>query len=667
MTDQRIIDLLNEKVPELLQESFKKIERVVCSGGGAKGVVYPGSYKAMVDTGVFKNVKELSGASAGSITAALMAFGMSPDELRELLLKTHFPDLLGERIGQIFGENEKGVAFLTKDGNPLLDYIRTNIVNTVRARLSAKVECPESLAGIYQKLADEAYPKITFHDLELLTNAFPDDFKQLVIPAVKFPNGEIQIFNSRLTPDVEVALASRASSSIPVILKPVKIVINGEEHTFVDGGVIDNLPTDFFDVDENGEFIKNTKPNQTLVFAFGEGLENEDNQIFQALYGRHWDQVFTEELLETVFEETDSRTMEKIDRQGSDTPENREIMFRFALEEILNEKEEDQKLVKAFTQIILEARKKSQEELEQAQPNIEVNNRPFAELASLVHKQIKGILYEADLFEKLKRNVLIEVLGDFSAPYKNTEKKELGFQKLHAEYALRTVELRVGEIKTTHFKAATKIARVMDSLGYLDTINHITSHELHDENFDAKQFYVELVDNFEKIYEAVLLAAGTKPEKDPLTQNIQALKTALSANNKPVNQRQIYQLIKDYVERNLDSAEAFALSRALEFKNKSLTADDLFKETYEEGFKRSGISVSNITGEQIFSAKTLHKRLKNQNMFTLYVEQKRQEEPTRTDLVYASLSKLENFKPPQEREVINDDDDDSDNDLIVRI
>ena len=118
----------------------KSIERIVCSGGGAKGVVYPGSYKAMVDTGVYEGAKELSGASAGAITAALMAVGMENHSVRSQLLTTNFKDLMGSvvkevgpGISSVFGKT------ITQTGALLLEFIERNINTSVKSGLSATV------------------------------------------------------------------------------------------------------------------------------------------------------------------------------------------------------------------------------------------------------------------------------------------------------------------------------------------------------------------------------------------------------------------------------------------------------------------------------------------------------------------------------------------------
>jgi NTE family protein len=197
----------------------------------------------------------------------------------------------------------------------------------------------------------------------------------------------------------------------------------------------------------------------------------------------------------------------------------------------------------------------------------------------------------------------------------------------------------------------------MDSLGYLDTVNYITNHELHDPNvFNEKKFYIDLVDKFKHIYEATLLGAGKDPEKNMLLREMVILETKLRYSRKSISEaeisKQVYQLIKDKVEIRLDSMEAFALSRAVEFRNKTITAEQLFKETYEEGFKRGSIfSVSKISGESIFRSSTLHESLKNKNMFELYANQRKHQGQTRTDKVFSALSKMTEFTSESESKI----------------
>ena len=60
----------------------------VFQGGGCKAIAYIGAYKKAYQRGVF--FSELAGTSAGSIIAALIAAGATPNYLEEIVLKLDF-------------------------------------------------------------------------------------------------------------------------------------------------------------------------------------------------------------------------------------------------------------------------------------------------------------------------------------------------------------------------------------------------------------------------------------------------------------------------------------------------------------------------------------------------------------------------------------------------
>lgn len=129
----------------------------------------------------------------------------------------------------------------------------------------------------------EENQKILFKDLSILKALDPIRFKDLIVTAVNKKSGELEIFSPSTTPDVEIALACRASASIPLVFKPVKI--NGKE--YVDGGYKDNIPMKHFK--EDGPEIHkvqgriNRKKSKTLAFAFGS--DSMDSPINRAIYG----------------------------------------------------------------------------------------------------------------------------------------------------------------------------------------------------------------------------------------------------------------------------------------------------------------------------------------------------------------------------------------------
>lgn len=646
--------------------SPKSIERIVCSGGGAKGVVYPGAYKALEETGIIKHVKHIAGSSAGAINAALMAVGMPTMLARQYLLNTNLKDLIGKKIGHLFLKNTPGISFITRDGEPLESFIRFHILNTVKSFLDTDPEVQlhlghdDDLKMLFDRLHGDK-PIFTFEDLSILNRLFPRHFKKLTVTAVRFPNGQIQIFNSKLTPHVEIALACRASSSIPVLLKPVEIDINGEKHAYIDGGFYDNLPTDYFDMKEDLSFTKNTIPIKTLVFAFGDGLDNGRNTVYKALYGVRWDESITDAILENIVDNAIDiyhhlNTPEKI---VASAQRQAQLILKALQQELVKQVEagvlrvQESNMIasaikKIFETLVLTLNKDPRFWDDTSDSSIYEHRLKF--LTDFIKLKMKPVLYliNATMMEKLKRHVLVRTLGDLAVPYDNLALKEEGFHKLRSEYPLRTVELRVGTIGAQDFSQASKLSRVMDALGYLDTINHVTNHELHDPAvFNSKQFYVDIMDNFEHIYRAILDGAGSDYKNNALTLEIQVLrnKFTLLGKSQAIISRQLYQLVKDKVEQHLDSAAAFALTRAIEFRNHTLSADELFKETYEESFKRSHFfSQSNISGTCLYKTAAVHEALKNKSMFTLYRLKKPTEERTRTDSVFDSLNNILDFK-----------------------
>ena len=637
------------------------IERLVCSGGGAKGIVYSGCYQALETTGLLEQIHEISGASAGSIAAALIAVGMSPINFHNLSLKTNFSELMGHRIGFIIGKNKEGVCCLTKDGKPLEDFIREQIIKSVKTTIEHLVNF-QSIASQHDDLKEcfakfqTENPTFTFRDLSILRRFFPNEFKRLIIPAVKFPSGEIQIFNAELTPDVEIALACRASASLPVFMEPVQIEFAGKKQKFVDGGFLDNLPTDYFDMDETRIFSKNQKPEQTIVLAFGDGLDNKKNPVFQALYGPRWDDLINSELLEKIILDGIKLARQSLGKKATTHSDESDQLIH-SINFILKREVTLRNIPTELYQIVAPAMEKTINSLLLTPDSHMQFWRLYRSekseiaraclLASLVIDEMKPPLSHAGKFERYQCNVLSSVLGDLKVSYKHTEKFEDGYQKLRTEYPLRTIELRVGKIQTRDFNAALKSARIMDAFGYLDTINHITNYELSDPNtFSPEHFYVSLMDCFEQIYQAVLYGAGKDPMLDTLSQEIAQLKKHLETLDKKTTivSRQLYQLIKDRAEAQLDSIAAFALSRAVEFQNQILSADDLFKETYEEGFKRSRVlSLSSITGERFFKSETLHNSLKDRSMFDLYRRKTGSTHTSRTDKVFDTLQRIESF------------------------
>lgn len=276
----------------IVAHKFRVIERLVFTSGGAKGGVYPGVLKALEITGLLPHVEKVAGSSAGAIVAALLAVGIDLNVLYEDFRLTHFADLLGDDVGSWCG-NRKGVTFFTKDGHNLLEHAQNLINKSITTFLSSNRWKEQAKNSAEIEFAEHFLQnrRFTFGDLNFLHQRFPDKFKDLTTISVEFNTGDVRVFNSRETPEIEIAKAVRASSSIPAIFEPYKIVYKNRKEQHVDGGLYELLPADYFDVGFDGTYIKNQKPERTLLFSFADNAEFQESSIFKALHSSRADEI----------------------------------------------------------------------------------------------------------------------------------------------------------------------------------------------------------------------------------------------------------------------------------------------------------------------------------------------------------------------------------------
>jgi exoenzyme U len=210
------------------------VTHLVLSGGGAKGVAFSGGVQALEDAGTLEGIRVISGSSAGAISAALVASGMGAAAFDGLSDNINLPSLLnskdpvtawlqeasstlGKHVGRLPGlaGNISQLLMtllprLKTAAVPLEDMIRDEsrkallgrIADTPRETRPAEVMC------IADKLSAGGAP--TFADLEVLSRNIPA-VKQLNITGTGMFGGRPQlvVFNSSLTPDMDIARAAR--------------------------------------------------------------------------------------------------------------------------------------------------------------------------------------------------------------------------------------------------------------------------------------------------------------------------------------------------------------------------------------------------------------------------------------------------------------------------
>jgi exoenzyme U len=254
-----------------------KVGEITFSGGGGKGTALPGAVKALYESGVLKDATKIAGASVGSMTAALVAAGITPDEFRTMA----DADSTTAAITEGTGGSKLGLLaramknkLLTGDMSPLTgqgleDAVRGVLDETLRKRIADHVsECGQAgkppaaeVMKVAQRLSSDQ-AGATFGDYRVLHRHIPA-IKEVVMTGtytteysadeagkkgkkLKESNddGQLYVFDADSEPNLEVAVAVHASASFPGAFRPIDIKLaSGLVVTFIDGGVMNNTPT----------------------------------------------------------------------------------------------------------------------------------------------------------------------------------------------------------------------------------------------------------------------------------------------------------------------------------------------------------------------------------------------------------------------------------------
>jgi predicted acylesterase/phospholipase RssA len=197
----------------------------VFEGGGAKGVLYRGALEAMVeDPDDACWFAAAAGASAGAITATLVAAGFRPDQVAE--------------------QTKAGLARLERRATWRNALLRVRDGESYLDQEGLREWLRELLGGQVLELTDEKGGEaITFEELHDLTGV------ELNVIAVDLVRQRPVVFNHALTPHCQVADAVLASAAIPLAFESRSLLVPGPTPdatpTFgmiVDGGVISNFP-----------------------------------------------------------------------------------------------------------------------------------------------------------------------------------------------------------------------------------------------------------------------------------------------------------------------------------------------------------------------------------------------------------------------------------------
>jgi NTE family protein len=241
---------------------------LVLGGGGFTGGVYEiGALRALDLLAVNSTVNNFDiyvGTSAGSFVAGMLANGITPEEMMQVLNERVPSELEDLDLDKVLRPNYLG--FLQKAAVlPLrsLELLRTLVKVRELSAIDLGVALAETLPeGLYSGAGINGYVEKVFADA-----GQPNDFRlidrELYITATDLDTTERIVFGEKGWSDVPVSKAIECSTALPLIYKPVEL----KGRQMVDGGIRSTTNVDIA-VEQGAKFIVVVNPIVPFVNNF---------------------------------------------------------------------------------------------------------------------------------------------------------------------------------------------------------------------------------------------------------------------------------------------------------------------------------------------------------------------------------------------------------------
>lgn len=211
------------------------------AGGGVKGASHIGAIKALQENGI--EISYIGGTSIGSIVTALFAMGYNTDEMLKLF--KYFSKYIMKIDPKYYWTNVKSTK----------NFMGYGLISGENIEMAVN-ECA---------------------DLKGLKNI--EDLKvPIVMPTVDIKNNKKYVFTNHVYDenfkediyirDISIGKAVRASSSYPGMFAPTIY----QDHKFVDGGIIDNLPA---------QEVKKLGADKVLSIRFSSKNETDPKNVIE--------------------------------------------------------------------------------------------------------------------------------------------------------------------------------------------------------------------------------------------------------------------------------------------------------------------------------------------------------------------------------------------------
>ncbi|MBI1308096.1 MAG: hypothetical protein GC181_15940 [Bacteroidetes bacterium] len=220
---------------QLISSSSKAqhpVYNLVLEGGGMKGMTYPGAFMALDSLHMLDSLKRIAGTSSGALNGALLAIGMTPQEIYEVSMATNHRKF-----------NQKGF--------PLIGPYR-------RMKRSYGINSSDRYAKMIGDVLEKytGNRNITFRELHDSAQ-LKSKYKDLYVTGTCLNNRQTIIFSYESFPDMKLVDAIRISSTLPMHFETIfmtpqgKIIshkkMNDSTLLMVDGGLLMNYPIHVFD------------------------------------------------------------------------------------------------------------------------------------------------------------------------------------------------------------------------------------------------------------------------------------------------------------------------------------------------------------------------------------------------------------------------------------
>ena len=396
----------------------------------------------------------------------------------EVLRKKMLNHNLLDLVGNATLKGPNIIPGLTKNLDTVEDYLNQHLIETAINFLEKQTVLSKNINTLLQEIKTDKH-QLSFNNLYTLHKAYPAQFKTLTVVAMVMGQYKLTVFDHQgETGDVSIARACIASSAMPMIFAPVKI----NDIFYQDGGIVDPLPSEYFSQNNTDESAEE-KFKKTLLFVF-----DFDCSFFK-------DAVNQKRL-------TSLAKPALIIANILLLPLVNLLFFSINLTVFL------MKCISYLLFII-----------------------PYHLIYS--NYEDASIIFH-DLSEVFFSLFSIPIVFDLATLANSL------YTRISEQYFDSTILLNPGSINSNNFEISPMLTETMHALYYLDTIEHILKHELHDGSLitDENTFYQTILTHYH---------ASSPPDHD--LSSLDNLKSQ-------------YMEIKSIANKNHESPTAVALTKA---------------------------------------------------------------------------------------------------------